>query len=223
MAEFYVYLHRRRDSGAAFYVGKGRGDRAHRATSRNPHWRAIVAKHGGPAVELVAHGVTEEFALLAEIELIDVLRRRGVRLANLTDGGEGVSGFTRKQSPEEIARRAAANTGRKRTPEQCARIAAAKAGHGVGSHHSAETKKKMSAKHLGHHRSLDMLRGRRRPEHVIEALRAANDERFAERRTKLIEAIRKWPEATLRELCDASGCGREMAALYKRRISTGDL
>ncbi len=223
MTGFYLYVHRRADTRMPFYVGKGHGDRAHRHTSRNAHWRNIVAKHGAPTVEIVAHGVPEELALLAEMEMIDVLRRRGVRLVNLTIGGEGVCGFTRKQSPEEIARRAAANTGRKRTPEQCARIAAAKVGHGLGRHHSLETREKMSAKHRGHHRSMDKLRGRKRPDHVIDAIRAANDQRFHERRTKLIEAIRQNPGATLRELCDASGCEREMAGVYKRRFADGDL
>lgn len=205
MAEFYVYVHRRPDSGAAFYVGKGRGDRAHRATSRNPHWRAIVAKHGGPAVEMVAHGVTEEFALLAEIEMIDVLRRRGVRLANLTNGGEGVSGFTRKQSPDEIARRVAANTGRKRTPEQCARIAAAKVGHGVGRKQPDDVIEKR----------MRNLRGRKRPAHVVDALHSALRAKRQPKINAIRAALRSEPNTNHTHLAARLHCGRATVRKYK--------
>lgn len=87
---FYVYAHHRNDSGAPFYVGKGSGKRAWtiKSSGRNMHWKRIVAKHGR-TVRVVAEGLDEELALLAEVELIDKLRRTGADLVNKTDGGEG--------------------------------------------------------------------------------------------------------------------------------------
>lgn len=65
-------------------------------------------------------------------------------------------------SVESVARRSASNTGKQRTPEQRARIAAAKHGHGVGVKQSAETIEKRAA----------ALRGKPRPQHVIDAMAA---------------------------------------------------
>ena len=45
ISEFYTYFHTRNDTGKVFYVGKGKGRRAHEP-GRNPHWKNIVAKHG---------------------------------------------------------------------------------------------------------------------------------------------------------------------------------
>jgi hypothetical protein len=44
---FYVYVHHRKDTGAPFYVGKGKGYRARVEQHRNPFWRAVAAKAGG--------------------------------------------------------------------------------------------------------------------------------------------------------------------------------
>ncbi|MCR4340838.1 MAG: hypothetical protein NUW01_13240, partial [Gemmatimonadaceae bacterium] len=56
---YFVYLHRRDDTGEVFYVGKGTRTQKHQydrsldRSSRNPHWKRIVAKHGHTA-EVVA-------------------------------------------------------------------------------------------------------------------------------------------------------------------------
>jgi hypothetical protein len=217
---FYVYLHRRADTGMPFYVGKGKGDRASRHTSRNPHWLNIVAKVGDPVIEFVAAGIDEELALLVEVEQISKFRRMGVRLSNITDGGEGASGFSRVQTPEEVARRVSANTGKKRTPEQCARIAAAKVGHGVGRAQSPEVVEKRIAPLRGKPRPdvAARLGGLRRPPHVVAALASANDARYAERRARLTDVILANPSATLRQLSELSGCEREMVGKYKRLL-----
>ncbi len=55
---YYTYLHRRADDNLPFYVGKGKGDRAHRTNHRNPHWHRTVKKHG-LQIEIVAHWSTE--------------------------------------------------------------------------------------------------------------------------------------------------------------------
>lgn len=89
---FYTYDHTRNDTGAVFYVGKGRGIRAKKTCGRNPYWRNIVAKAGGFSVRMIAEGVDEELAFLVEESRIDQLRRLGVHLCNMTDGGEGKAG-----------------------------------------------------------------------------------------------------------------------------------
>lgn len=86
---FYVYEHTRRDTGGVFYVGKGCGRRAFSKSSRSKHWRAITSKHGYD-VRFVVTDIQEELALLTEIERIDQLSRLGIRLANLTIGGDGI-------------------------------------------------------------------------------------------------------------------------------------
>jgi hypothetical protein len=90
---FYTYEHTRNDTGAVFYVGKGRGRRSCATYNRNIHWKRVVAKSGGFAVRIVVEGVDEDFAFLVEMERIDQLRRLGVKLCNMTDGGEGTAGL----------------------------------------------------------------------------------------------------------------------------------
>lgn len=96
---FYVYEHTRPDTGIVFYVGKGSGWRAGITQHRNPYWKNVVAKAGGFTVRKIVENVDEELAFLAEQERIDQLKRLGVKLTNLTGGGEGSS------NPSEETRR----------------------------------------------------------------------------------------------------------------------
>ena len=86
---FYVYEHIRPDTGVVFYVGKGSGYRAGTTQHRNPYWKNVVAKSGTFIVRKIVKNINEELAFLAEQERIDQLKRIGVKLTNLTDGGEG--------------------------------------------------------------------------------------------------------------------------------------
>ena len=198
MPEFYVYVHRRADTGVPFYVGKGKGDRCTRATSRNRHWHNVVAKAGAFEVEVVVDRLDEELAFLAEIELIDKLCQCGVKLVNATSGGEGVCGFTRKPPPEEIERRAASNRGKKRTPEQCERIAAAKRGHGVGRTQTPET----IERRVGH------LRGKARPANVVSAMQAALRAARQPQIDAIRSALRSDPRLNQTHLARQLRCGR---------------
>ena len=89
---FYVYEHIRLDTMKPFYVGKGCGYRAYAKRGRNVYWRRVVDKHGY-IVKKIAENLDEDLAFLTEVERIDQLRRIGIELVNMTDGGEGVSGL----------------------------------------------------------------------------------------------------------------------------------
>lgn len=143
-SEYYTYVHLRSDSGAPFYVGKGKGDRAYRSFNRNPHWQNIAAK--GYEVKFLAHGIEEELAFLVEIEAIDLYRRKRYALANYTNGGEGTSGM--KHSEETKRKIAASNTGKIQPPhtkEAKEKIGAASRGRKL----SYETRQKQSAAATG--------------------------------------------------------------------------
>ena len=92
---FYTYIHRKSDNNKIFYVGKGTVSkkRAFEHTNRNKHWLNVVKKHG-LNVEIVAFWCKEQEALDHEIFLIDCFRTLGHPLVNLTNGGDGISGYT---------------------------------------------------------------------------------------------------------------------------------
>lgn len=168
MAGFYLYEHRRVDSGMTFYVGKGCGDRAKSKQGRNAFWRRVVARAGGYSISIVAGGMTEDLAYLAEAERINQLRRLGVRLCNLTEGGEGMTGH--KHSAESKLKISRAQVGKKRPSTSAAlkgvpkseahREALSKAR--IGKTASAETRAKLSRAQTG--RPSAMLGKRHRPE-----------------------------------------------------------
>ncbi len=103
---FYVYVHTRPD-GRPFYVGKGSKVRARKLTHRNAYYMAIVAKYGAANIKIeLTEAADENAAFEAERHLIKTLRAAGHRLANLTDGGEGISGFVQSQSQRDATARA---------------------------------------------------------------------------------------------------------------------
>lgn len=96
---FYAYIHCKPD-GVPFYVGKGHGNRYRSVKDRSEWHRRIVKNHGTPLVALLECS-SEATAFELEKGLIRCLRRSGVVLCNLTDGGEGTTGHT--VSPESRA------------------------------------------------------------------------------------------------------------------------
>lgn len=102
---FYVYEHWRPDTGQCFYVGKGKANRAfYFKRGHNKHYTNIVqhlTKLGLYVHVQIPHAhLFEADSLKLEIERIAYWRALGVVLVNLTDGGDGVSGY--KSSPEKI-------------------------------------------------------------------------------------------------------------------------
>ena len=100
---FYVYFHLR-PNGVPFYVGKGLKRRATNLTRfRNQHHQNVVDKYGKDNIQVMMFPcASEEEALAKEVRSIERLRHLGLTLCNITDGGEGASGF---KHSEEAKRR----------------------------------------------------------------------------------------------------------------------
>lgn len=139
--KFYTYIHIRNDIGEVFYVGKGTGRRAF-ALGRNPYWNSIVAKHGH-TVHIVAYFANEADAFEHEKEMIAELREAGFNLANMTDGGEGASGWV--PSAETKARIGEKSKGRKHSYDSRVKMSTSRKGRKV----SEETKAKLRISKLG--------------------------------------------------------------------------
>lgn len=107
---FYTYVHCDQN-GKPFYVGKGKGMRAWSHRGRNKWWKNIAEKRG-LHVQFLAKNIDEELAFLCEQEAISVFKMRGEVLCNMTDGGEGSSGFVQTEQAKEKLR--AERLGKKR-------------------------------------------------------------------------------------------------------------
>lgn len=147
---YYTYLWLRYD-GTPYYVGKGSGRRAFTSKSHGVHRPADKSRI------LVQHCVSEQEAFEAEIFFIEYYGRQDLGtgcLRNLTDGGEGGSGFS-----EEVRKKMGDMVrGTKRPPrtkEWCDKLSAAKMGHEV----SLETRIKLTKNVCvrGHARTPDNL------------------------------------------------------------------
>lgn len=138
---FYTYFHTRNDTNAVFYVGKGYGKRAH-DLGRNPHWKNIVAKHGH-TVHIAAEWSTEQEAFEHEKFLILCFKDLGLKLANMTNGGEGISGLVHTQ--EAKAKISAASKKQMESAEKREHLRACSTGRTL----SLEARAKISARFAG--------------------------------------------------------------------------
>lgn len=154
---FYIYVHRRLDNGAVFYVGKGtrtdakKYQRAFELKRRSRFWEFVALK-AGCAVELVADFFDEADAFRFERYLISAYGRRecGGTLVNMTDGGEGMSGH--HPSAATKAKLIASMTGREIPAEVRAKISASLKGERhplYGKKRSDETRRRQSASGKG--------------------------------------------------------------------------
>lgn len=147
---FYVYEHWRPDKGVCFYVGKGHGNRSNIFADRNPFHRNVRAKLSrlGMCIEvrMVHCELDEETAFAIERERIAFWRSLGIKLTNLTDGGEGPSGFV----PSEETRSRLRDKRRLRVFTEADR-AAISAGR-KGMKFSEEHKASLTARKLGRKR-----------------------------------------------------------------------
>lgn len=108
---FYVYAWLRED-GTPFYIGKGTG---RRAWTQNCHIQRVPPVN---RIKILEDGLTDEEAREWEVDLISILGRKDLGtgcLRNLTNGGEGISGY--RFSDHSKAKMSAAKKGRKRGPQ----------------------------------------------------------------------------------------------------------
>ena len=98
---FYTYAHYKPDH-SVFYIGKGHGRRAWSNKNRNPHWHHITAKYENHKVEILAKWPTEQEALEHEKFLIWCFRDMGCLMANIADGGKGISGYKHTEKTRKI-------------------------------------------------------------------------------------------------------------------------
>jgi hypothetical protein len=151
---FYTYAHYKPEGGL-FYIGKGKRRRAYQMDGRNPYWQNIVNKYGKPHVELLAKWDKEQEALDHEVLLISCFKDMGFALANITNGGEGVSGFSKPAwnkgiplSEEQKSKMSASLKGRLHSEETKDKIRSALTGL-KRKPMSVEQKAKLSASHKG--------------------------------------------------------------------------
>jgi hypothetical protein len=114
-AIYYVYEHYKPSSNIPFYVGKGKLKRAYSVLGRNKYWKRIVTKYKGFEVKFIAKDIDEELAFLIEEERIDQLKRLNIKLCNMTNGGEGLSGY--KQSKKTLLKLSKLRKGKKKSQE----------------------------------------------------------------------------------------------------------
>lgn len=141
---YYVYAWYGPD-GTPFYVGKGRGERMNSLRGRSPAFMTLVAEHGDLPRRKLYEGLTERDAFGLEIDLIAEFGRKehGGTLLNLTDGGEGLSGYV--WSIEMRMRKRAAVLGTVASVETRAKMSATNRGRTKSEAH----RKSLSAAHLG--------------------------------------------------------------------------
>jgi hypothetical protein len=113
--KFYVYGHFLL-TGEVFYIGKGKGGRAYKRADRNPRWNNKVKKHGGFRVVILQDILSEELAFEVEKSFIKNIGRKN--LVNMTDGGEGVSGWI----PSEETRKKIGDGNRGKTVSEDTKI-----------------------------------------------------------------------------------------------------
>lgn len=146
--EFYVYAWLM-PCGTPFYIGKGKGARDKEFKKKNRIFAGIVqrlqANGTPPSVVRLSDGLSEQEAFDLERAEIAKHGRRdngtGI-LANLTDGGEGLSGWIADGSWR--AKVSAANMGKTHSDEARRKISE----HRTGTKASPEVRKKMSETHL---------------------------------------------------------------------------
>jgi hypothetical protein len=122
MKKHYIYFHKRADDGVVFYVGIGIGRRAYRESNRSQFWKRIAEKHGY-TIEFPHKELTQDEAKQLEIHYISAFGRidRGTgTLCNMTDGGDGRTGYKCTDETKEKMRKA--STGVKFTEERKRKI-----------------------------------------------------------------------------------------------------
>jgi len=141
--KFYIYAHFKLTNNELFYIGKGIGNRAENKKDRNIYWKRIVNKYDY-YIKKIKINLSEAEAHAEEIFYIKHFRMIGCKLCNMTDGGEGVSGYKHNEETKKIL--SEKGLGRKATKETKLKMAERMKNNkfSLGIKASLETKLKMS-------------------------------------------------------------------------------
>jgi hypothetical protein len=152
---YYTYGHYKADSKELFYIGKGKNNRAQEKDSRSDWWQNIVNKHGF-STEIFAEWPTEKEAFEHEKFLIECFKDLTV-LCNLTNGGEGCSGYVwTKEQKDKLKNRLPHNTGKVWNESVRQKISLAQKGKKRPSH-SPEHCRKIGLAHKNKSKSAEQL------------------------------------------------------------------
>lgn len=141
MSQVCAYVHCK-PNGNVFYVGKGKLARANDILKgkRNKWYMRTVDKYGAENIGIgIMECSSEAIAFDLEKGIIKCLKAMGVKLTNMTEGGEGKTGCP--NPPEAYASASAKLRGRKRPADFCKKASEWMTGRTV----SAETRAKISA------------------------------------------------------------------------------
>lgn len=192
--KYYVYAHYNPIKNEIFYIGKGFKDRAYRTKCRNKFWKLVVEKHGYE-IQFLHNNLSESEAIILEIYYINKIGRRDCGkgpLVNLTDGGEGSSGYIMTQEHknkigEKLKGRIFSDEHRKRNIESK-----------IGKKRSESTKKKLSFYRTGKKLSdetkkkiIASLKGRKHSEGTKLKIKTKNIGKIVSDKTKEILKNRK--------------------------------
>jgi hypothetical protein len=139
---FYTYAYLREDK-TPYYIGKGTGDRIYSTNRRNnpPKDKSRII--------FLKQNLTEEEAFRHEIYMIAVFGRKDLGtgiLHNLTDGGDGASGYV---FSEETRKKMRERTPSEETRKKMSEARRGEKNHNYGKIHSEETRRKMSESQIG--------------------------------------------------------------------------
>lgn len=217
---FCLYFHFTKNTHQVFYVGIGTEYRPKRFSRRNKMWEGIVEKHGFYS-QIIFKELTWDKACELEIKYIKMIGRRSLKqgpLANLTDGGEGTPGCTwnlgSKRTQEQKKKISDSLRGRKIDPEALANsISAKKINREERIRQGIKKKKRILSEdeilrirtmNIGRtwseerkQKHSDKLKGRKRPQELVEALRQQlkGVPKSEEHKRRVSEGVKKqWAE-----------------------------
>ncbi len=157
--KFYIYFHINPLTNKIFYVGKGKHRRAWVKYGRSKYWNNIVKKYGY-IIDLVEENLTEEQSLQREKFYIQKIGREN--LCNLTDGGDGMSGYIcseeKRKKLSDIKGQKHHFYGKKHNENTLSKMSEIK----KGKKFTEDTRKKMADKKKGEN---NFFYNKKRPDH----------------------------------------------------------